>query len=93
MGTLKDALKCSCIFPLRVPVSFTHVVREMSKSALTECEKVRGRKWRFCRRLLVLFLTLMFCGENHMFPSESFGECNRKYINVCGSACDFTAKL
>lgn len=36
MGTLKDALKCSCIFPLRVPVSFTHVVRETSKSRLTE---------------------------------------------------------
>ena len=35
-------------------------------------EKVRGRKWRFCREQLVLFLTLMFCGENHMFPSESF---------------------
>ena len=75
MGTLKDALKCSCIFPLRVPVSFAHVVGETSKSPLTDRidnEKVRGRKWRFCRELLVLFLTLMFCGKNHMFPSESF---------------------
>ena len=36
MGTLKDALKCFCILPLRVPVSFTHVVRETSKSPLTE---------------------------------------------------------
>ena len=36
MDTLKDALKCSCIFPLRVPVSFAHVVGETSKSPLTE---------------------------------------------------------
>ena len=73
MGRLKDALKCSCIFPLRVPVSFGHVVGETSKTPLTELITKRSVEengvsaascWCFfLRRYSVVKIT---------FPSESF---------------------